>query len=399
MRILWVTPNFLHPTTKGGQIRTLEMLRRLSARHEIHFAAFENPAEPEGVAGSSEYCYRAYPFHKHVPSQRSPAFLLQLARGLISSMPVSQSRFRSPELARFVSTAIAERRFDRVVCDFLAAAGNFQSLGQAVLFQHNVETMIWRRRVEHASDPVRRAYLKLQANRMFAYERRACRQAASVVAVSENDASLIREMFGVSRVADIPTGANIEYFAPPPAPQHSADLVFIGSMDWAPNIDGVSWFVTDILPLIRAHKPDCSLVICGRDPSPAIRALAERDPRIIVTGTVPDVRPWLWGSLVCIVPLRIGGGTRLKIYESMAARIPVVSTSVGAEGLAGKNGEHLFLSDAPEQFACRCVALLQSGQERLRMAESAWQLVSAKFSWEQVAHRFEELIASPPPPA
>jgi glycosyltransferase involved in cell wall biosynthesis len=394
MKILWVNPNFLHPTTKGGQIRTLEMLRRLSSRHEIHYAAIENPAEREGVAHSQEYCYRAWPFHNRITSKRSPAFAVQLARGLFSPVPLAISRFYSPEMAVFLRAALEERKFDCVVCDFLVSAVNFPSLHNAILFQHNVETMLWRRRVEQAANPFRQAYLSLQARRMFAYEGRACRESRHVVSVSENDTRLIREMFGVSHVADIPTGSNVEFFAPPAGSPRVADLVFIGSMDWMPNIDGMLYFTREILPLIRRRKPDCSVVICGRDPAPEIRALAERDPRVSVTGTVADVRPYLWGSLVSIVPLRVGGGTRLKIYEAMAARVPVVSTAVGAEGLAGRDGEHLFLADAPAQFADRCVALMESDTIRRQIAESAWLLVSSSFSWEQVTRCFEQVLES-----
>jgi glycosyltransferase involved in cell wall biosynthesis len=392
MKILWVNPNFLHPTTKGGQIRTLEMLRSLNRRHEVHYAALENPAEPEGVIRSGEYCHRAWPFRTRIHSKHSPAFALELLHALASPIPLAVSRFHSAQMADFIATALEEQRFDWVVCDFLVSAVNFPSLRNAVLFQHNVETMIWRRRAEHTPDPLRRAYLKLQADRMLSYERQACREARYVVAVSENDCKLIREMFEVSQVADIPTGVNIEYFSPPPAAPPRSDLVFIGSMDWMPNVDGMRYFLREILPLIRARKPDCSVTICGRDPVADIRALAERDPLLTVTGTVPDVRPYLWGSRISIVPLRIGGGTRLKIYESMAAKVPVVSTTIGAEGLVARDGEHLLLADAPDQFARACLGLLESAEARRRLAETAWKLVATCFSWEQIARRFEELL-------
>jgi len=392
MKILWVNPNFLHPTTKGGQIRTLEMLRALHQRHEVHYAALENPAEPEGVARSKEYCHRAWPFRARIHSKHSPAFALELLRGLASPIPLAVSRFHSSEMARFLSTALREGGFDWVVCDFLVSAVNFPSLRNTVLFQHNVETMIWRRRVEHAPDPLRRAYLKLQADRMLRFEQRACREAGYVIAVSENDCKLMREMFDVSRVADIPTGVDIEYFSPPAAAPRRSDLIFIGSMDWMPNVDGIEYFVREILPRIRTQKPDCSLAICGRDPGPGIRALAERDRWLTVTGTVPDVRPYLWGSRVSIVPLRVGGGTRLKIYESMAADVPVVSTTIGAEGLAARHGEHLLLADTPDEFARACLDLLENDKTRRRLAEAARDLVSTCFSWEQVARRFEALL-------
>src|SRR5262249_15997086 len=154
-----------------------------------------------------------------------------------------------------------------------------------------------------------------QAERMFEYERRVSRASGHVVTVSANDADEMRRLFGVTRVSDIPTGVNIEYFRPPVGPlSGGTDLIFLGSMDWFPNVDGVLYFVSTILPLIRRRRPECTMAIVGRTPAPEICKLSTADPRIQVTGTVSDIRPHLWASAVAIVPLRIGGGTRLKIY-------------------------------------------------------------------------------------
>ena len=167
-------------------------------------------------------------------------------------------------------------------------------------------------------------------------------------------------------------------------------------MDWLPNIDAVQYFVADILPLIRKKKPDCTVAIVGRKPQDNILALAKYDPGIIVTGTVPDVRPYFWGSSISIVPLRIGGGTRLKIYEAMAARSPVVSTTVGAEGLPISSGETCSLADDPQDFADRCLELLADENRRKRMAQAAWELVSSSFSWEHASRRFEQILENAP---
>jgi polysaccharide biosynthesis protein PslH len=398
MKILWVSPNFLHPTTKGGQIRTLEMLRRLHQRHEVHYLALEHPDEPEGVARSGEYCTRAYPLRVHVPSKDSPRFLLQAASSLLSSLPLSVSRFTAPEMSRRIAELRRDEKFDRVVCDFLAPAANFPSLRNVILFEHNVETMIWRRRVEQARTPWERAYLRLEARRMFEFEKRCCREASAVIAVSESDAQLFRQMFELEKpVADVPTGVDLDYFAPTaPPPPRRFDLAFLGSMDWMPNVDGIEFFVQEALPLIRRAKPDCTLAIVGRQPPRQIKALAERDSNITVTGTVPDVRPYLWSSAVSIVPLRVGGGTRLKIYEAVAARIPVVSTTIGAEGLPLRDPEHIRRADTAEAFADCCVDLLDHEEKRRRMAESAWDVVASRFSWERVTQAFESILENAP---
>jgi glycosyltransferase involved in cell wall biosynthesis len=156
----------------------------------------------------------------------------------------------------------------------------------------------------------------------------------------------------------------------------------------------VEYFVRDVLPLIRGKRPDCTLAVVGRDPAARIRELGKRDPLIRVTGTVADVRPYLWGSRVSIVPLRVGGGTRLKIYESMAAQVPVVSTSVGAEGLEVDPAENIRIADSAESFAEECLALLEDAGERARMAQAGWELVAARFSWPQVARCFEQALVT-----
>jgi glycosyltransferase involved in cell wall biosynthesis len=392
MKLLWVKTDFLHPTTRGGQIRTLELLRQLHRRHEIHYIAFNDPKEPEGLERATEYCSKAYPIDYQLTDKSSPAFLIELLTGLFSSLPVSIRRCRSTEMKRQLERLIPQERFDCVVCDFLSPAPNIPDLSNCVLFQHNVEAIIWKRRTEHAPDPLRRFYLKLQADRMSRYEGEVCGKVRKVIAVSESDAALMREWYGVKLPDAVPTGVDADYFKPrgPVAP--AADLVFVGSMDWAPNVDGIEWFEREVLPAILARKPGCTVAIVGRTPPPQIRDLAARHPGVQVTGTVPDVRPWLWGSKISIVPLRVGGGTRLKIFEAMAAGAPVVSTTVGAEGLGAKDGETIRIADRPEDFAAACLELLDDQAERERLRDRALQMVTEKFSWEGVAATFEHLL-------
>jgi sugar transferase (PEP-CTERM/EpsH1 system associated) len=395
MKILWINNIFLHPTNKGGQIRTLEMLRRLHQRHEIHYVAFDDPANPEGPRRSHEYSTRSHPVAYQIAPKRSARFLAQLAAGVFSPLPVVVSRKRSPEMRRLIEQLTAREQYDCIVCDFLTPSINIPNLERCLLFQHNVETMIWRRYVDNASDPVRRAYFRLQARRLENYERRICRLVARVVAVSDTDAETMRKMFDVRDVVAVPTGVDVDYFEPPdPPPPKTTDLAFVGSMDWLPNVDGIHYFVNEVLPLIRKHRPGCSLSIIGRTPPDSIAALGNRDPLIRVTGTVPDIRPHVWSSKVSIVPLRIGGGTRLKIYESMAARVPVVSTSIGAEGLDVRHAEHIRLADSPDDFARHCLDLLDNTAEHRRQAAAARELVESRFSWDRVACCFETFLTN-----
>jgi glycosyltransferase involved in cell wall biosynthesis len=191
----------------------------------------------------------------------------------------------------------------------------------------------------------------------------------------------MRDAFGVERIDDVPTGVDIDYFRRPANPEPKSDLVFVGAMDWLPNIDGALWFMQEVFPLILSARPRTTITFAGRNPSPEIRGLSGAH----VTGTVPDVRPYLWGASVSVVPLRIGGGTRLKIYEAMAAGLPVVSTRVGAEGLAVADGRDICLADDAENFAHHVLQLLNNPGERKVLAPE-------RFSWESVADRFEQIL-------
>jgi glycosyltransferase involved in cell wall biosynthesis len=233
---------------------------------------------------------------------------------------------------------------------------------------------------------------ELQARRRFQYEREVCRKASHVIAVSAADAQTKREWLGLRDASCVGTGVDVDYFSPTDPPPAAAVLVFVETMNLLPNIDGIRLFIQDVLPLIRRQMPDVPLAIAGREPSAEIRDLRRRDPRIIVTGTVPDIRPYLWVALVSIVPLRIGGGTRLKIYESMAARVPVASTAIGAEGLTVHPPSDIRIADSAEGFAAECIELLQSAESRRSRAEVARRLVEEHFSWDRIATDFEGIL-------
>jgi glycosyltransferase involved in cell wall biosynthesis len=392
MKILWVKTDFLHPTTRGGQIRTLEMLRQLHREHEVHYVAFDDPANPEGLRRSSEYSTRAYPVAHRVVSKRSPGFALQLVEGLFSEYPVAGTRYRSQAMRDIISRLTAEHDFDAKICDFLTPSINIDDMNGWVLFQHNVETIIWERHAQSGRTPLHRAYFAQQARRMFKWERAVCQASAHVVAVSKVDEQIMRERFGIRETSSVSTGVDLDYFEPPAAARPRYDLVFLGSMDWMPNIDGTQWFVSEVLPLIRARKPDVRLAIVGRNPPPSLTAQASDS--MVVTGTVPDVRPYLWESAVSIVPLRVGGGTRLKIFEAMAAGTAVVSTRVGAEGLPVEHGDTIRIADTAQTFAAECLDLLENTSARTALARKALESIQANFSWAQVTRQFEETLRS-----
>ena len=392
MKILWVSPFFLHPTDRGGQIRTLGTLKELHKRHDIHFAALNDPLNTEGPRRSVEYSTQHTAIDHAAPKRASIGILPQLAGSMVSSVPLAISRYASATLKRKIQALIANEAFDSIVCDFLAAAPNLPDLGQCVLFQHNVETTIWQRHTERSESPLKKRFFAMQAKKMEAYERRVCSLSKYVIAVSDIDASRMKQMFGIDHVRSVPTGVDIDYFRAPTDAAPSADILFCGSMDWLPNVDAMEHFLREILPLIRQQRPETTVPIAGRSPDARVRKAAEGLANVSITGSVPDMRPYLWGSKISIVPIRIGGGTRLKIYECMAAELPVVSTTVGAEGLSYTAGEDILIADSPQDFAGACLHLLSGEDARRAIATHALGLVESKFSWAAVTADFERIL-------
>ncbi len=400
MNILWLKTGPLHPLDSGGKLRTYNMLRHLSRQHQITYLAHFPAGTEESVQTLADE-YSSH--HIWVPwrevGKRSPVFAWDLLRNLcFSPRPYIIDKYYSEAYVDALRHEIGHGGHDLVVCDFPAPSLNLLRLERealslpVVLFQHNVEAMIWWRLAEAVENPLKRAYFENQWQRMVRYERAICEFCDGVIAVSPEDAETMRREYALENVlGDVPTGVDADYFHEVQRERDPGSIVFLGSMDWMPNIDAVEWFVREIYPGIADRCPSASLSIVGRKPPRRVEALAEADASIRVTGTVADVRPYLAEGSVCIVPLRAGGGTRIKIFEAMAAGLPVVSTRIGAEGLPLEDGVHCFLADEPGQFADRIVELLRNPDRARRMAETAAELVRREFGWERVAQIFGDL--------
>jgi glycosyltransferase involved in cell wall biosynthesis len=294
-----------------------------------------------------------------------------------------------------IADAVRLRGIDVVVCDFLFPSQNVpEGLPcRTVLFQHNVEAAIWKRHAAVRTNPVARAYFTEQWRRMKRFEGKECRRFDRVVAVSRADATELEREYGVSGVADVPTGVDTAFFRPAAnASRRPHEVVFTGSMDWMPNSDGIAWFANDVLPRIQRVLPDVTLTVVGRNPPPAIQALAALDSRLRVTGTVPDVRPYMDEASVFVVPLRVGGGTRLKIFEAMAMECPLVATTIGAEGLPVEHSHHLLIADGADAFANAVVELLQDPARARDMGLTAAEWVRKNYGWERAAEEFGRLL-------
>jgi polysaccharide biosynthesis protein PslH len=396
VKILWVKANKLLPVHSGGDIRSFNILRHLAERDQVVFfsyydgardSQYESELEKE-LPGSVCVCTGK---RQESTWARGVDYLMRLP----DSAPYAVSRFASVAVQARLRACLSQNRPDVVICDFLDAAINlpFQNgsfLVPSVLFQHNVESEIWRRHAENGSGWAMRLVYRWEASKMLRYEQTEVRRFNHVIAVSEHDKKLMSAWVAPERVSVVPTGVDTKQFRPSEqrAP-HNALVVFVGAMDWEPNVDAVKYFCAEIWPQIREKVPDARFRIVGRSPDRRVQKLA--GDSIEVTGRVRSVVEHLREAAVVVVPLRIGGGTRLKIYEAMAAGKAVVSTSVGAEGLDVHHGEDSILADTTQSFAEAVVTLLCDDSLRRRYEEAAARLAS-QFDWSAISERFAQLL-------
>jgi sugar transferase (PEP-CTERM/EpsH1 system associated) len=393
MNILWIKTELLHPIDKGGKIRTYNMLKELKRDHRITYLTLDDgSADSSAPKRADEYCHELVCVPHKQLEKFTAGFYAELFSNLLSPLPYAIKKYASSELRQEISRRAGDS--DVVVCDFLAPAANVPAnlAKPTLLFQHNVEAMIWKRHCEVQSNPLKKAYLFAQWKKMSAFERRMCRSFDAVVAVSQEDREQMQAQYGAQNIFDVPTGVDTEFFQPSRVEKKAPhNLVFTGSMDWLPNEDAIRYFTEQIMPRIKSHVPDVTLTVVGRNPYPSLIELAKNDDSIIVTGRVDDVRPYMERAAAYVVPLRVGGGTRLKIFEAMAMEKPIVSTTIGAEGLPVADGAELLLADTPEAFAAAVVGVLQDTDRAKELGQRAARLVRAEFGWRKVAERFANI--------
>jgi len=395
VRILWLKTELLHPVDKGGKIRTYNMLKELKRAHQITYVALDEHQSPgESHELAVEYCHQLISVPHRTRPKFSAGFYRELATNLISPLPYFMKKYESSAMRWEIEKQVNRKQFDVLVCDFLQPSVNVpDNLSIAtVLFQHNVEAMIWKRHYEIQQNPVKKAYLLNQWRKTRIYEAAACRRFDLTVAVSAEDTETMRQEYGLEHVADVPTGVDTDYFQPQGDTQIDPyNVVFTGSMDWLPNEDAMQYFVKEIMPRVREMIPELTLTVVGRNPYQSLFDLSQSDPSVIVTGRVDDVRPYIERAAAFIVPIRIGGGTRLKIFEAMAMGKPVVSTTIGAEGLPVRDGRELLLADTPDAFAAALVRVLKDRELALRLGALASATVRERFGWRGVADQFAGL--------
>ena len=393
MKILWVKPGKLLPLDSGGQLRTYNILRCLAAEHELTYLSY--------YAGSRDEAYErevvqhlpgTVALHTGIPDDSGFARYLDYVRRVTWRAPYAVSKFTEKKVRTQVSEWVWEKRFDVAVCDFLSSTLNFPTelSVPTALFQHNVESILWKRKAEVEIEWLERIVSKLEYAKMRRFEPEQVRRFHHVIAVSGADRDVMSAMTSPSRISVVPTGVDLKKFQyDPSARPPGLDVVFTGSMDWEPNIDGVEFFCKEVWPEVLKQVPNAHFLIVGRSPNQRVKNLA--NDSVEVTGTVPSVVDYLRRAAVFVVPLRIGGGTRIKIYEGMAMGKATVSTTIGAEGLDVTDGEDIVLADDPSSFAKAITSFLQNEDLRRRF-EAAAAATAGKYDWPVITRQFVEVL-------
>jgi glycosyltransferase involved in cell wall biosynthesis len=384
VKILLTLPRPLFPADTGGKIRSFNIFKRLASQAEIHAVSFADLwREGDAIAEMRDVfaSYTAVPWQE--VKRQSIGFYRDVIAKQISPLPYFLAKCNDPRFTAAVEARLAGEEFDLLFCDFLHTAmpcvsSSFQP---KVMFEHNVEFMLRKRKWQVENRPIHRAILHAEWRKTKRLERTICQSFDHVLTVSDADKALLHQEFAIEHASVVPTGVDAELFHPSGQNQVPGRIVFVGSMDWDPNEDGVIWFLHAIYPKVVQALPNSSFVIAGRNPSRRLRAAASACKNVELTGWVSDVRPYLDQAEVVVVPLRSGGGTRIKIPEAMAMRRAVVSTRIGAEGLQLEDGRHICIADEPADFAASVIDLIRNPTRRSAIEVAARAEVVANYSW------------------
>lgn len=384
-----------YPATSGKRIRTLNLTLRLARRHRITYLCHRNADDREARQAAiflADHGVATVLVDRAVPRKSGAGFYARLAANLFSRLPYSVATHTSRPLRRAIRRHAASQRVDLWHCEWTPYAQALQGVpGRHLVMAHNVESLIWQRYSEAETNPFKRWYIRRQWHKYERFERRAFAWATRTVAVSPEDAVLMHERFNAPRVDVVDNGVATDYFQPAGRPRDFRRILYLGSLDWRPNLDAVRLLLDDLFPAVRTQEPEARLVIVGRNPPDWLRRQTARTPHAELHADVADVRPFLHECGILAVPLRIGGGSRLKILEALACRTPVVATRVGAEGLCLEPEQHLTVVDRPEEMVAALVHAVRHPEIGLAQAEAGRQVVLERYDWDVLADRLEEV--------
>jgi polysaccharide biosynthesis protein PslH len=403
MRLLLLTPQRPYPPHQGTTLRNFNLIKELSQRHTVCVLTFLEPDQSPDTAGPlREMCE----WVETVPVPRRTTGL-RLRQMLTTTRPDMSLRLWSPEFAARLSARLAENPFDGVEIEGIEMAPYLPILETArprpliVYDAHNAEWILQKRAFEaDIKNPARwpaAAYSWVQWHRLRRYEADLLRRVDHTIAMSAPDEAALREVAPAVPITLVPNGVDLTAYGHYTGDTQPYDVLFTGKMDFRPNIDAMLWFGRQVWPLILAQRPETTWAIVGQRPHPRLDSLRNL-PGLTITGAVPDVRPYLAGAKVYVAPLRVGGGTRLKLMEAMAIGKPIVATTVGAEGFPVVNGGELLLADTPESFAAAVLDLLDDPAQREHFAAAGRAFTQAHYGWDALVPKLEQVYADRRPP-
>ncbi|HET90333.1 MAG TPA: glycosyltransferase [Chloroflexi bacterium] len=402
MKILFLTPQLPYPPRQGAALRNWGFISQLAGRHEVAVLSFL-------VSGQVESGEDGMPVAVRIETVSLPTRSLgeRLRDLFVTRQPDMALRLASERYARRLADWLAQESFDVVHVGGIEMSPYLDVLEAThprpgILFDDlNCEYLLQRRAfstdLRSPSRWMGAAYSWVQYRRLRRYEAQVCRRADRVVAVSDADAAILRDLEPGIAVSVVPNGVDTQVYRPQsqsaPRLLPESSLVFTGTMDFRPNVDAMLWFVRHVWPLIQAQVPDVHLFIVGQRPHRRLAGLRD-DPALTLTGWVEDTRPYIGAAAVYVAPLRIGGGTRLKLLEALAMAKPVVATPLGAEGYPVVHGRELMLADTPADFAAAVVDLLRCPERRTALGLRGRAFVEQHYDWRAIVPRLEEVYAS-----
>lgn len=393
-RLAFISPVFLFPNDAGGKIRTTNILRGMKGgAFDITLVSVASGEQVKQWATEIEgVCDEFVAWSQVAPKPR-----WRRAFDLLDALPVNIVNDWTAAGLAAVSETAGRNDIDLIVFDFVhSAVLRPQRLDRpSVCFTHNMEAEIFARHAKQAANPFLRKIWALQHTKMQAFESTMLRRFDTVIAVSERDAQAFKKNYGIEGARAIPTGVDLDFFAfeAPPLVQVSTPptVVFTGSMDWAANIDGIHFFLREVWPLVLSGRHDARFVMVGRNPPASLQALARNCRQVQLTGFVDDIRPYVHAAHAFVIPLLVGGGTRIKAFEAMAMGCPVVSTSIGIEGLDARDDVDYLQRDSAASIAAAILDLFDNDELRDRLATNARRLVEERFGHRVAAHAFEQI--------
>ncbi len=391
MRLLFVTHFFPYPPMSGGHLGYFNPIRYLSRRIEVVLISIIDAKSIEFVDEMRRYCLDV----KVHQIRQSP--YLALGRGFLADPPGTAAKYYDPKFGRLLQNAIEEWNIDIVELQHLNTASyrSWVSLVPVILREHNIEYKVWERQAEHANNALERLYVSMVAPRVKVYEGSVAPKFNRCITVSDADAEHLRRIAPTAEIETIASGVDTEYFVPSGDVQEEpCSIVLTGGFSWRPKQRNLWLLLTEVFPRIKARLPNAKLTVVGQGVPDYLRNLAGSMSGVIITGSVPDVRPYVSKAALAINYVESGGGIALKVLEAMAQRKPVLSNSLGCEGIKVRHGENVFLADGVESFAEAAVFLLQNTRIRQKIAEGGYCLAKNEYSWERLAAQFQDCYAS-----